>query len=277
MSGRLVVVTALLLLLSGCAVPSGASSGPTGRIDVGGRNLWIECLGEGSPVVLIESSSIVGTRAGTLGLARGVAEHTTVCRYDRAGKGNSDPAPRPPETIAALVDDLATLLSAAELHGPYVLVGGGLGALIILDYALTHEDRVAGMVILDTNLPSTDVTREPVAGLLGGEDREDYFRGTETTRAWLAETESLLRPLPTILMRVLTATQLDVDCPGYFGTAICTEGLARHIAFQADWLALNPNAMLVEVDAPPGLRTAEDAVIREIVAMLVELRPDEDR
>jgi len=273
MSGQSMVVVAVLLQFTvGCTGPSDTVSGPTGRIEVGGRDMWIECLGQGSPVVVIESNSAVGTASGTLALGRGVAEHTTVCRYDRAGKGKSDPAPRPHSTMAELVDDLATLLVAADLPGPYLLVGGSLGAQIVLNYTLTHEDEVAGLIILDTDLPSTDVSRDPLGGLLDPEEQADYFRGTDRARAWLAETESLLRPLPAVAIRVLTATQPDDDCPAYWGEALCKEALARHIAFQADWLVLNPNATLVEIDAPPDLAGAEEAVVREINAALEDLR-----
>lgn len=271
MAGRSVVAAAVLLLAAACSAPSGSVSGPTGRVDIGGRNLWVECLGEGTPVVVIESGSVVGTAAGTLGIAQGVAERTTVCRYDRAGSGRSDPHPSNEPGIADRAADLAAMLAAAEMPGPYMLVGGAVGAQIVLAYAMASEETVAGLVILDTNLPTTDVARHPLAGLLAPADLEDYYRGAERGQAWLAETEALLHPLPSVAVRVLTATLPDADCPFYWTAPVCEEALERHIAFQSDWLTINPNAVLREIDALPGLADADDAVVADVLALLDQL------
>ena len=60
-------------------------------VDVGPYRLHLECTGTGGPTVILEPGG--GASAATLGLiAPEVAGHTTVCVYDRAGKGWSDAA-----------------------------------------------------------------------------------------------------------------------------------------------------------------------------------------
>jgi pimeloyl-ACP methyl ester carboxylesterase len=58
-----------------------------------------------------------------------VATFTRVFSYDRAGLGQSDPAPTP-RTVQAMVDDLHALLSAAAIAPPYLLVGHSMSGLL---------------------------------------------------------------------------------------------------------------------------------------------------
>ena len=61
-------------------------------VDVGAYRLHLECTGTGAPTVIIEPGG--GASSATLGwIAPEVARHTTVCVYDRPGKGWSDAAP----------------------------------------------------------------------------------------------------------------------------------------------------------------------------------------
>ena len=79
-----------------------------------------------------------------------IAEITRVCVYDRANTlGDSDAAPTP-RTGADVVTDLHALLQAAEVPGPYVLVGLSIGGLFTRLYAATYPDEVVGMVLLET-------------------------------------------------------------------------------------------------------------------------------
>jgi pimeloyl-ACP methyl ester carboxylesterase len=49
-----------------------------------------------------------------------------------------------------MVDDLHKLLGAAEIPGPYVLVGHSFGGLLMRLYASRHRDEVAGLVLVDS-------------------------------------------------------------------------------------------------------------------------------
>jgi pimeloyl-ACP methyl ester carboxylesterase len=82
----------------------------------------------------------------------GVAAVTRVCAYDRPGTigdvSRSDPVPMP-RTAGDIVSDLHRLLAAAQVPGPYVLVGHSLGGPVVRLYASTYPDEVAGLVLVD--------------------------------------------------------------------------------------------------------------------------------
>jgi pimeloyl-ACP methyl ester carboxylesterase len=81
-----------------------------------------------------------------------LTELTRVCRYDRAGLGQSDRA-QTPRTGAAIVTDLHTVLKQATLSPPYLLVGHSFGGLIACLYASQYRDTVVGLVLLDPTPP----------------------------------------------------------------------------------------------------------------------------
>jgi pimeloyl-ACP methyl ester carboxylesterase len=147
-----VIATLLVFAIGGGIVTVSATAGPgasstSGRlVDVGGRRLYIECTGSGSPTVVLqaglgESSSYWGR------IAPAIAAMTTVCAYDRAGHGRSDEAG--PQDGMALAADLQTLLERAGRTGPFVLVGHSSGGAYVRVFADRYPDHVAGMVLLD--------------------------------------------------------------------------------------------------------------------------------
>src|SRR5215210_2389409 len=84
---------------------------PGELVDVGGHSLHINCLGEGSPTVILES----GLGAGSVDWANiqpEVADTTRVCAYDQAGSGWSEPGPEPRD-LQQIAGELHTLLGNA--------------------------------------------------------------------------------------------------------------------------------------------------------------------
>jgi pimeloyl-ACP methyl ester carboxylesterase len=130
---------------------------PPGQlIDVGGYQLHISCVGQGSPTVIMESG-LANMSADWANVQPLVAEGTRVCAYDRAGIAWSDagPQPRDPRQIAA---ELHTLLGRADIAGPYVRM-----------YADRYPAEVAGMVLLDASHPDMwDRLRADVTATLTG-------------------------------------------------------------------------------------------------------------
>jgi len=140
------VLMALLAVLSGaCARPPATSLDRV--VDAAGVSLHIRCVGEGKPRVLFEAG--LGND-GTVwnDVLPGVGRVTTACTYDRAGLGQSGPAPRP-HTNRRMAEELRALLSNAGLGGPYVLVGHSMGGVNVRLFASEHLDDVAGMVLID--------------------------------------------------------------------------------------------------------------------------------
>jgi pimeloyl-ACP methyl ester carboxylesterase len=113
----------------------------------GKRRLNLLCMGEGSPVVVLEAGAGDGT--GVWRQVQGeIAKFTRVCAYDRAGYGWSDPISRPSDARNA-VADLQALLKRAGLRAPIVLVGHSVGGLYAQLFAATHPHQIAGMVLVD--------------------------------------------------------------------------------------------------------------------------------
>src|SRR4029079_17185337 len=77
-----------------------------------------------------------------------VATDTTVCVYDRAGRGWSDPVSLLQDG-GAVAADLHTLLDRANVPGPFVLVGHSSGAQYVRIFAGRYPEQAAGMVLLD--------------------------------------------------------------------------------------------------------------------------------
>jgi pimeloyl-ACP methyl ester carboxylesterase len=122
---------------------------PGHLVDVGGRRLYVHCTGSGSPTVVLVSGLAETSVYWGGWIAPAVAQNTTVCAYDRAGQGWSDP-PASPQDGVAVATDLHTLLDHAQIPGPYVLVGHSTGGAYIRIFAARYPDQVAGMVLLDS-------------------------------------------------------------------------------------------------------------------------------
>jgi pimeloyl-ACP methyl ester carboxylesterase len=120
---------------------------PGRLIDVGGHRLHLNCVGSGTPAVILESG-LGETAAYWDGISTTVARDTKVCVYDRAGRGWSDPASAPQDGVA-VARDLHSLLDRGGVRSPLVLVGHSSGAQYVRIYAGRYPEQVAGMVLLD--------------------------------------------------------------------------------------------------------------------------------
>jgi pimeloyl-ACP methyl ester carboxylesterase len=124
---------------------------PGQLIDVGGHRLHLHCTGSGSPTVVLEPGG--GASSSDFAwITPVVARDTTVCVYDRAGRGWSD-ATDSPQDGTHIAEDLHTLLERAHVPGPYVLAGHSFGGLYVQSFAAQFPDQVAGMVLLDSTAP----------------------------------------------------------------------------------------------------------------------------
>ena len=126
----------------------------------GARRLALVCWGEGSPTVLLETGGANIEEWTGSGVVRRLASGTRVCTYDRAGTGTSDPAPDERRDAEDVVHDIKALIVAADLAGPYVLVGRSFGGMIVTHYAQALPDDVVGVVVLDTPAPSATFTEQ---------------------------------------------------------------------------------------------------------------------
>jgi pimeloyl-ACP methyl ester carboxylesterase len=141
---------------------------PGQKYDVGGYKLYLECAGSGSPTVIVEAGSGTGTATTNLpgwrAFRESLAGETRVCAYDRAGLGASDPRPSSiAQTGARYADELHALLAAANVPGPYVLVGASFGGLVASAHVLKYPSDYAGLVFLDSDAPCSGQCRPDAA------------------------------------------------------------------------------------------------------------------
>src|SRR5262245_33658318 len=111
------------------AADARAYSPPGQMVDVGGYRLHINCVGAGSPTVVIESGWGDWSAAWST-VQSAAATSTRVCTYDRAGYGFSEPGPLP-RTADRFAQELHTLLHEGGIPGPYVLAGHSLGGATV--------------------------------------------------------------------------------------------------------------------------------------------------
>ena len=179
--GSVRVVTASLcgVALGGGVAAAGLGSGHAGgagavagRLDEfaglvelpAGRHVYLECRGEGSPTVILESGgglaasqwSVLAPGSTLSPVFPAVSHFTRVCAYDRPGTiqvpdgspSRSDPVALP-RTFADMATELHELLDAAGVPGPYVLAGHSMGGAIARIFADQHPDDVVGVVSVD--------------------------------------------------------------------------------------------------------------------------------
>ncbi|HEX8838011.1 MAG TPA: alpha/beta hydrolase [Candidatus Acidoferrum sp.] len=114
-----------------------------------GVSLNLNCVGQGSPTVILDSGLGVPAAGWDL-VMPDVAKFARVCSYDRAGYGWSSAGPMP-RTSEQIVKELHALLGASIEKGPYVLVGHSFGGYNVRVYADRYPTDVAGLVFVDTS------------------------------------------------------------------------------------------------------------------------------
>lgn len=136
------------LILPALAVSLCIAQAPQGRkVDIGRYRLHLSEAGSGAPAVVFESG--LGEELATWkDVQPAVARFARTVSYDRAGIGQSEPASQP-RTISAMAADLHSLLQAAKIPPPYVLVGHSLGGTIVQVFAHSYPTDVAGLVLVD--------------------------------------------------------------------------------------------------------------------------------
>jgi pimeloyl-ACP methyl ester carboxylesterase len=241
--------------------------------------MHISCVGSGSVTVLLEAGGGSGSGNWPAAVTQPLSGRTRTCTYDRAGTGASDP---PPERRRMMVDvghDLDALLAAAKVEGRLLLVGTSFGGQVVLDWALHHPSRAAGLVILDTDWPTGDIQRTPAryqpAAQTAEEMAKDVWNAPDNVenidyQATGPETEAAFRKLPGIPIRILSASE-SAECDP--AQAACRRLRAAAVQLQKQWLRLSPTAVQRVVKAGHELpNEATDIVVSEIEAALAQAR-----
>src|SRR6516164_3919540 len=169
------VVKLLAIIALACSLATTARAESFAkRVDVGGgRMMYIECHGSGSPTVLLISGTDTASDLWHAADQKGptvyddIQKTTRVCAYDRPGAphldqtfSRSDPVPQPTSPQSG-VNDLVALLKAADVPGPYVLVAHSFSGTIARVFAGEHPDEVKGIVFVDVLTPELRAQMTP--------------------------------------------------------------------------------------------------------------------
>lgn len=256
------------------AWPLAASGDFAGLVDIGGRSLYLECRGTGSPTVVLVAGYRSSGRYWTDDLLHpdaprtmvlpGVAEFTRVCTYDRPGTvasiGEDDFVSRSdsiaqPRTAPEVVAELHALLQAAEVPGPYVLAAHSLGGFMARLYASTYPDEVVGLVLVDAYserleslLPperwaalvrlNQEFGTDTVVPIPGYGDLETIGYGADNAVMREAAAASPLAPMPLAVLAHGRPFPLPADAQGFTSDEL--EGSLR--AANEDLATLVPHA-----------------------------------
>jgi pimeloyl-ACP methyl ester carboxylesterase len=121
---------------------------PGRLVDVGGHRLKINCAGQGSPTVILESG--LGDVLVEWQPAQAqISNFTRVCSYDGAGYGESDAGPLP-RTSSQISSELHALLQNVGEHPPFILVGHSFGGYNVRVFDGQYLNEVVGMVLVDS-------------------------------------------------------------------------------------------------------------------------------
>ena len=128
-------------------------------VSIGSHRLHIHCEGQGSPTVVFDSG-IGGFSLEWSTIQKYLVKNNLkVCSYDRAGYGWSDSGPKP-RTTARITKELKTLLTQANIPGPYLLVGHSFGGFNIRYFASEYPQLTAGLILIDSSHPQQFNTEE---------------------------------------------------------------------------------------------------------------------
>src|SRR6516225_9946496 len=257
-AARVVALAAFSCVVAACAWASDSTTSRAAsfakRVDIGGgRMMYIECRGSGSPTVLLISGTDTASDLWHAADQKGptvyddIQKTTRVCAYDRPGAphldqtfSRSNPVPQPTNPQDG-VDDLVALLKAADVPGPYVLVAHSFSGTIARVFAGEHPDEVKGIVFVDVLTPELRaqmtpdewkiwkrINARPAKALAAYPDleRQDFDETLDQTAAAAA-----LKPMPVVVLtasdkfidvvpKLIQAGELPPDTPPDFGAVV---------------------------------------------------------
>ena len=283
------------LLALGAAYQSAAAANarrtlpPPGQlVDLGGYRLHLNCTGRAAPgqsTVILEGGLGASALVWTL-VQPGLAAHTRVCSYDRAGMGWSDASPQA-RTAAPLMAELHALLAQAGEAPPYVLVGHAYGGVLGRVFAARYPDEVAGLVLVDARHEDF-FERMPAAYLQADQDNLRRARWLRLSTPFgltrlagqlgqLGAFERLYAPLPEQAARA--AWELGVYSPPHWAATVAEREASPESYALVRTTALPAHLPIIVLTAEHGSEawqtgtpdTAAEAIWLDLQAQLAAL------
>ena len=148
----LIVVTACAALMSSDgakATQRGPGAAPReSRVQVGKASLYARTIGRGQPLIVLHGGPDFDHAYLLPDLDR-LADAFQLIYYDQRGRGKSaDGVAAEDVTLASDVDDLDKVRQHFRLESA-ALLGHSWGAVLALEYALRHPDRVSHLILMN--------------------------------------------------------------------------------------------------------------------------------
>jgi hypothetical protein len=269
MRTRLLILS-IALTASMTACGSGGSDGSASKapktkdiattFDIGGgRELYLQCEGTGTPTILLEAGDESDVNEWG-SVQPELAKQTRTCAYDRAGNGQSVEA-KGCRRLDDILGDLEALLKVAKIKAPYLLVGTSGGGFLMTGLAERHPGDVAGLVLAEVPKAITIMPKglkEDIAcDAPNNIERRDYYAVEHA--AW--DGRKRIGDFP---MRIISNQY--------------PKGLPRgdentNVKDQRGWLVLSPRSKQVVVTSGHDVTENEAPLVtKEILAVLTASR-----
>jgi pimeloyl-ACP methyl ester carboxylesterase len=281
--------------------PVASADDVAGLVDIGGgRSLFLNCQGEGSPTVfvipgkggyaeawnaamppddpirsspydLIEEAKLDLSPASTQPL---VAKTTRICVYDRPdtrpdGDAKSTPVPQP-HTVQSDVDDVVRLIGAGQLPTPMVFVAHSYGGLVLDLLTREHPELVSGLVFSEPTSEFLWSLGRPDQNEAFDADGQSVPPGEEAILAQNAfATIAAAPPLPRVPAIVLSADRFPA--PSALKPENYTQGQIRQ-ANDMLAAALGTTNVVVPGTGHNQMLYRPQAIADEIVTVVDEVR-----
>lgn len=242
-----------------------------GLIAVNGHDLYVRCKGNGSPTVLYIHGWIDDPQQlpadYVQNFERELGGDYRVCSYDRANVGRSEHVgTRQPEDLVA---DTLGVLDALGEESPVIVVGSSFGGSVAEAFIVSHPEQVAGVVLVDADIPDTAAIEYLVPPGVGACDpaNRDYDANeslelTDNCQLfnWTYEHRAAEPSVPLIFLAASRAER-NTDAPEWDAQL---DDLRR--AFADRWAPgeyrVVESGHVMEVDAPAAIAAA----IRDVAA-----------
>jgi pimeloyl-ACP methyl ester carboxylesterase len=242
-------VAALVFIALFAGSTGRASNEQSNLVTVGGRQVEVIQMGQGSPTLVLESGG--GEAAAQWSeLLPELAKQTHVIAYSRAGFGRSAPSAIPGSPQLS-VSELRALLEALGQTGPIVLAGHSWGALLARLYVSTVPDRVVGLVLIDGTHEAQQASWDqvnpgfPFAEFMRSQVSEAPNPARDIIEQFITvagrQRVEGMRPLPDIPLAVITAVK--PACPPDVAWICSPAALRSWRDLHGEWVARSTSSL----------------------------------
>ena len=217
----------------------------------------LSCAGSGTVTVIVIPGLNAGRAMWSLAMPL-LARTTRTCVYDRPGIGES-PARLPHVIVDAgrHADELWALLVAAEVPGPYVVVGHSYGGLVARAFGARHAADVVGMVLVEGVAPYDQSSRY-------WHESGDPVDMLRSSRAAIG---LALGSTPLVVLAAQDPNRNYWGGPSYGETAAdiadwrAHQKAAASLSSNSTYVIVRHSAHVIEVDRPDAVAAAVQAVV----------------